>query len=266
MKRTLISLALLGLAGVASAAPTSVPFTATSANVPGATSKTWTADELAGAYKEIAIIGAGNQVSASAYADFTSFINAGTSIAAKNTRLGVDYGIYALFTSDATQVSPTNFVAGSGKFQLFMDVNLDTKRNLTGGSYGLGGVIATKPGVGTLNDSDDILLATSSDMRVTGPFASYGNTNPPPSFEFTFDNFALSSFGSQFFLSPNPFLITVSTTGTVIGLNNVAGNQDVNGTLNLTFSNDRSIPEPESLALVGLGLVGLVATRRRKTA
>jgi hypothetical protein len=254
MKRTLISLALLGLAGVASAAPVALPFTATYG------SKAWTATKIGGSYDESVFVGNTGATSAAAIVQFGQFVNGPTTV--KGTGLTNTWGLYGLFTSDAQQTSPINFMGLSGTFSLYLDKNNDSNGVLTAGT---GNTIGTKPTVSASNNSDDVLLGSSVLMRTTGTYASYGNTNLPASFDFSFDNFSLTSDGQGFFTSPLPFYVTISSTGTVLGLNG-PGSNSVTGELNVTFSNDRSIPEPESLALIGLGLVGLVATRRRKTA
>ena len=267
MKKTLLAVAAataLTLSGVASAAPVFLDFTVdNSAFVPELNETSFVADKLNGGYAEQVTISALGQVVAAAYANFgTFFANQGADIInAGTSRLGVDYGLYALFTSTA-QVVGSNFIGTSGTFSLYLDNDLNTINTLTAGVLNGSGLITSGPSVAsTANFGDDVLLASSSTMRVNG--ASIGSIAITPAFDFLFDATSLTAEGMSFFVKPNPFYLTAEIDGNIVGLNTLPGNYTVTGAANVTFND---VPEPGSLALLGLGLAGLGFAKRRSIA
>ncbi|GAB3370135.1 flocculation-associated PEP-CTERM protein PepA [Massilia agri] len=236
----------------------------------------FTADRITGGYAEIATFtptsatGGTFQVSLRWVAG--QFINNSGSddpdeLPTLTTGLGFDYGLYALYTASGTFTTGANgrasfsFSEGTGNLAVYLDDNVDT----TFAAPATGATAYARANAG-----DDILLATGN------PLAGEGNLDPTlstcsggsgsgincGSFGST-TSFELTAAGMNFFIDPTPFY-NLSFQSGQLNRFTPTGTQSINGSLDVVFANE--VPEPASVGLLGLGLLGLGAARRRKQA
>ena len=230
---------------------------------PTGPSANFTADKITGNYTEIATFNPDGTFSVSLMWDAGQFVtnNGNTAIKAGVTGLGVNYGIYALYTASGTvstsgSVTSFTFAPGTGSFKFVLDANNNTT--------------ATAPTTGSgafalANASDDIVLANGAAISGLGQLNSAlptcGDLNGLNCGSFgSTTSFNLTADGKNFFIAPNPFYGLSFQSGQ---LNNFSfsGTQVINGSLDVAF---RDVPEPASLGLLGLGLLGLGFVRGRK--
>ena len=219
----------------------------------------FTADKLNGGYNEVLQV-TGTATPGVFSFQSTVFVNwgqyfrneGGSSIGASSSLMGVQYDLYAVVRASGTlSLASGLFNATNASLELYAD-----QFSSAGGSNtaltGFSGLNPTLTGTG-----DDQLLLTGSYL------SGFGTASAPGRFTFSFDNIALTALGNSYFIAPRPFYFRVLSDGDVDTEGfNVTGP----GTFNLVgdISANFFIPEPGSLALAGLALLGLgIATRRK---
>jgi PEP-CTERM motif-containing protein len=219
-----------------------------------------TADKAVGGYVEtFSVTGPGTFTSDAYWVAGQYFANDGTlALFPVQDGLGIDYSIYAIFTATGTFsqdpiTGVVDFTATSGSLTLYVDNDLNT---------GLTAPVNAATGdVTRTNFGDDQILATAPVLF------GHGDADPAQlnsgDFEIIFQPFVLTALGSSYFTSPVPFYLTLNVTGQFNFFNPV-GNQTLNGSADAFFSSP--IPEPASMTLLGLGLLGAASARRRRKA
>lgn len=174
------------------------------------------------------------------------------------------YEMYALVTGTANYstnlgTGKTTFnIHSGGSLQLFIDAASDT----TFTDPGIGGAASAW---GTANTADDYLIAQGANVGGLGVLdpslatCLSGGLNCGSFGENT--TFALTAAGKQYFTFPVPFYNLAFTSGQFNSFDPYAasGSQAINGSLDATFG----VPEPENVALMGIGLLAMAGMLRK---
>jgi hypothetical protein len=242
-----------------SANATFLPFMVDESVVDGAVANTFTAGKLNGGFTEALTITGAGTFSASAFADIGQYFNTdGTLNLSNQVGLGLfgasnQYKIYAVFSAQGT-FSGNSFTGTSGAFDLYIDADSDTVRDTTVAFVG-----TSNPTL--LNTADDELLGSSSTL-----LSGVGELDPTPpnAFDFIFGNFALTTFGKSYFVDPDPFYMIVRSNGDTDGALVPPVGETLLATGDVSGEFFNAVPEPATLGLVGLSLLGVGLARRKK--
>lgn len=222
------------------------------------TAAAFTADKITGNYTEVVTFdGAGNFYTSILWQAGQFVKNDGnTPITAGTSRLGVDYGMYALLQATGTYAPNGSggfnfsFNYGASALSVFIDDNVNTS--------------FTAPGFGFLpwtigGNGDDILIAGGDLLNGSGNLIGGCSGINCGSFG-TMTTFNLTLDGKNWFTAPNPFYQFSFQSGQLNSFD-VTGTQQINGSLDVVFQ----VPEPATTALIGIGLLGVgLGARRRK--
>ena len=232
----------------------------------------FTADKITGNYDEVISFPTANTFNVSLKFQAGQFVanDGSTPLAGVDTGLGVSYSLYALFLGSGNITNPSAGVTlltltPGGSLNLFIDPGLATAART--------GFITPPNGTtpyGRTNFADDVQLVSGGtvsngagrlDLSLSTCSAGGGQGINCGSFGQT-NNFPLTAAGSAFFFNPKPFYTLAFESGQLNNFSTGSTTQNINGSLDLVF---QRVPEPTSIALVGLALLGLGVAKRRKS-
>jgi hypothetical protein len=262
--KTILASSMLALsAGTVSDAFAGAPFQVNPNSIPGVTlGSAFIADFINGSSSARVVANGGNVYTSNGYIQYTGFTYLGGAVGVAATRLNLDYGLFATFTQTFNCPAPLAVGVTCGVSTISLNLYADPGFADTF----VGAAIGSDP-VHTDVGGNDVLLATANvvinglaGINALGGAFENVNTN------FTLQNPA----GGNYFINPVPFYTLAFSEFNNTSLGIACSPANCTNIIEVAINSESGgsdlvpIPEPATLALLGMGVLAAGLSRRRK--